>query len=42
MGPFALFHVQAGETYAGYKSETDYIVFILIGAGSAHKKDCTG
>jgi len=41
MGPFALFHVQAGETYGGYKTETDYIVFILIGAGSAHKKDCT-
>ena len=41
MGPFALFHVQAGETYGGYKSETDYIVFILIGAASAHKKDCT-
>jgi len=40
MGPFALFHVQAGETYGGYKTETDYIVFILIGAGSAHKKDC--
>ena len=40
MGPFALFHVQAGETYGGYKSETDYIVFILIGASSAHKKDC--
>ena len=40
MGPFALFHVQAGEAYAGYKAETDYIVFILIGAASAYKKDC--
>jgi len=41
MGPFALFQVQAGETYGGYETQTDYIVFILIGAASAHKKDCT-
>ena len=41
MGPFALFHVQAGETYSGYKAKTDYIAYILIGAGSAYKKDCT-
>ena len=40
MGPFALFHVRAGETYGGYKAETDYIVYILVGAGSAHKRDC--
>jgi len=39
-GAFALFHVQAGETYSGYKSKTDYITYILIGAGSAYKKDC--
>ena len=40
-GAFALFHVQAGETYGGYKAKTDYITYILIGAGSAYKKDCT-
>ena len=39
-GPFALFHVKAGETYGGYKAETDYIAYILIGTGSAYKKDC--
>jgi len=39
-GPFALFHVQAGGTYGGYKAKTDYITYILIGAGSAYKKDC--
>jgi len=39
-GAFALFHVQAGETYGGYKATTDYITYILIGASSAHKKNC--
>ena len=39
-GPFAMFHVQAGETYNNYKSKTDYITYILIGAGSAYKKAC--
>jgi hypothetical protein len=39
-GAFALFHVHAGETYGGYKAKTDYITYILIGAASAHKKDC--
>ena len=39
-GLFALFHVQAGEVYGGYKAKTDYITYILIGAGSAYKNDC--
>ena len=39
-GRFALFHVQAGETYGGFKAGTDYITYIIIGAGSAYKKDC--
>jgi len=39
-GRFALFHVQAGGTYGGYKAKTDYITYILIGASSAYKKDC--
>jgi hypothetical protein len=39
-GAFALFYVQAGETYGGYRAKTDYITYILIGAGSAYKKDC--
>jgi hypothetical protein len=39
-GAFALFHVQAGETYGGYKATTDYLTYILIGASSAHKKNC--
>jgi hypothetical protein len=39
-GAFALFHVEAGETYGGYKAGSDYITYILIGAASAHKKDC--
>ena len=40
MGPFALFHVQAGETYSSFKAKTDYITYILIGAGSAYKTAC--
>ncbi|MGB5716387.1 MAG: hypothetical protein WBN81_04750 [Gammaproteobacteria bacterium] len=40
-GAFALFHVQAGGTYGGYKAATDYIMYILIGAASAHKENCT-
>jgi len=40
-GAFALFHVQAGGTYGGYKAVTDYIMYILIGAASAHKENCT-
>jgi len=39
-GFFALFHVQAGETYSGYKAKTDYFIYILIGSGPAYKKDC--
>jgi hypothetical protein len=39
-GAFALFHVQAGDTYGGYKTETDYLMYILIGASSVHKKNC--
>jgi len=39
-GLFALFHVQAGEAYSGYKAETDYLMYLIIGAGSAYKKDC--
>ena len=40
-GYFALFHVQAGETYGGYKAKTDYFIYILIGSGPAYKKVCT-
>ena len=40
MGPFALFHVQTGETYSGFKAKTDYIMYILVGASSAYKKAC--
>jgi len=40
-GFFALFHVQAGETYGGYKAKTDYFIYILVGSGPAYKKDCT-
>jgi len=40
-GFFALFHVQAGETYGGYKAETDYFIYILIGTGSAYKQACS-
>lgn len=39
-GPFALFHVQAGETYNGHKAESDYFTYIFIRGGSAYKKDC--
>ena len=39
-GRFALFHVQAGETYGGYKAETDYFTYIFIRSGSVYKKDC--
>lgn len=39
-GPFAIFHVQTGETYDGYKAKSDYITYILIGAGAAYKTDC--
>ena len=40
MGPFALFHVQAGETYSGFKAKTDYITYIFVGVSSAYKKAC--
>ena len=39
-GLFGLFHVQTGETYSGYKAETDYIAFISHGGGSVYKIDC--